>query len=194
MFVAIGQIHKDNGDDQRPRHVGHYWPDYDPELARADPKPSTFVEYIFAGMGEAEKVSQSHPAVEKIAKGILRLAAMAEGGRIVHDRRYCHRYFLQLLEGDAKARKDYDKVLDRFAVRREAPTEEMWNDDRPRRIVREIAESIAKASLSGDEVTAFLSWPERQSVPTVSSIFYVFYFIFYLLFNTNKPNKIIFLF
>ena len=159
IATAVGQVHKDKGDDHRPRHVGHYWPDYDPEMAKTNPNPQTFMQYVVIGMGQAETTGQSYPAVEKIAQGILRLAGMAECGKTFHERRHCHRYVLQLLDGCANSRKLYGKVLDRFAVRREVPTKDMWNDDR-RRVVRKIAETIAQGSLTSPEVKAFLGWPD----------------------------------
>ncbi|MCH9034427.1 MAG: hypothetical protein IID42_07975 [Planctomycetes bacterium] len=87
-FVAVGQVHKPKGDDQKPRHVGHYWPDYDPELSKAEPKPQTFVQYVSAGQGKADEIGEAYPAVEKIAAGILRLAGMAGGAATFRGRRY----------------------------------------------------------------------------------------------------------
>lgn len=165
-FVAIGQVHTDKDDSQMPRHVRHYWHDYDPEIGNADPKPKTFVEYVFAGMAEAEKVGQSYPAVGKIAGGILRLAGMADDGRFLHDRKYRHRYLLELLKPGTKERKCYEKILDRFVVKRDPPTEEMWHDIRRPRTVREIAEVVAERTLSGDEVKKFLEWPRDSNTPT----------------------------
>jgi hypothetical protein len=170
MFVAVGQVHKGKDDRHMPRHVGHYWPGYDPELVNKDPKPQTFIEYVFAGLAEAERVGQSYPAVEKIAEGILRLAGMTASGRALHDRRYRHRYVLRLLEGRTKLRQRYCEVLDRFAVRKEPPTETMWNGDRPA-IVKKIAEAVVGTSLSGDEVQAFLAWPtgSKNSESTITA-------------------------
>jgi DNA helicase-2/ATP-dependent DNA helicase PcrA len=52
-FTAVGQIHRqpDKIEKQKfPHFIGHYWPDYDPELTRSDPRPKTFVEYVSVGM------------------------------------------------------------------------------------------------------------------------------------------------
>ena len=42
----------------------------------------------------------------------------------------------------------------------------MWNDDR-RRIVREIAESLARITLAGPEVEDFLAWPHEPDAPVL---------------------------
>jgi hypothetical protein len=76
-FRAVGQIHKDNGEDHKPRHVGHYWPDYDPELTIRDPRPQTFVQYVFSGVEKAAIIGETYMSVSKVAEGILRLARMA---------------------------------------------------------------------------------------------------------------------
>lgn len=51
-FTAVGMIHRTSEKEEAhkfPRHVGHYWHNYDPVLTRQDPKPQTFVQYVFAG-------------------------------------------------------------------------------------------------------------------------------------------------
>ncbi len=172
-FTAVGQVHKppDKEEDHKfPHHVGHYWPDYDPELSTRESKPATFVQYVLAGMRDAELIGEAFPVVEKIAEGILRLAGMAEDGRLFRRHMYRHRYVLQLLEDDALMRDCYGDVVDRFSVRRESPTKEMWNDNR-RNVVRKIACTIAGASLAGSEVDDFLAWndsPNALAPPSAS--------------------------
>jgi hypothetical protein len=169
VFTAVGQVHKDSGDDHKPRHVGHYWPEYDPELSTKDPKPQTFAQYVLAGMAKAKMAGEAFPAAEKIADGILRLAGMANGDQTIQSRQRRHRQVVELLKGHTRASDLYAKVVDRFAVRREAPTKEIWNDSR-RNIVRQIAETMANGSLSGPEVEAFLAWPDDSTPPTSTSV------------------------
>ena len=102
VFTAVGHIHRTPEDEARekfPQCVGHYWPDYDPELTSRDPKPRTFTQYVFAGMGRAEIAGEAHLCVEKIAEGILRLAGMIAGRRALAQRRNCHRYRDKTSEG-----------------------------------------------------------------------------------------------
>ena len=172
-FWAVAQVHRpkeDGKEHKAPHYIGHYWPDYDSELSKQDPKPDSFVQYVLSGMAKAKISGEASPAVEKIAEGILRLADMAKGGITLYQRRHSHRYVLQLLEGHAEARKFYDAILDRFVVKRDPPTKEMWNDthaDR-RRIVRKIAESVAKSSLNGPEIEEFLAWPDEPNAPALA--------------------------
>jgi DNA helicase II / ATP-dependent DNA helicase PcrA len=167
--TAVGQVHKDKGDDHNPRHIGRYWPEYDPELVSRDPKPQTFVKYVLAGIAKTERVREVFVATEMIAEGILRLVRMSDGGIILRQRKHCHRYVLQLLEGCVEARRRYGEVLDRYAVRRESPTKETW-DDRRRGIVRMIAESAGKGSLANPDAEAFLAWPLEPDIPVLSGV------------------------
>lgn len=168
-FWAVGQVHRSADKEEVhkfPQHVGHYWPDYNPEMSKQDPKPETFVQYVLAGMTKAEMTREASPVAEKVAEGILRLAGMAEGGKSLHQRKHKHRYVLQLLEDNAKALNRYGQVLDRYAVKRETPTKDNW-DDRRRKIVQAIAESVAKTLLAGPEVESFLAWPDEPDVPAM---------------------------
>ncbi len=163
-FTAVGQVHRapEKEEDRKfPHHVGHYWADYDPELSKADPKPRTFVQYILAGMQRAEMIKEAFPAVEMTAKGVLRLAGMAEDGVQFRRSTHCHRYVLQLLEQNPEVRDRYGDVVARFTVTREAPTKEMWNDQQ-RGIVRKIAEAVAGSALSSAEAEAFLTWEDAH--------------------------------
>jgi hypothetical protein len=171
VFAAVGQVHKRGGDDHKPRHVGHYWPEYDPELSRQDPNPETFIQYVFAGMARATMTGEAFPAAEKIADGILRLASMSNPDQKIHPRQRRHRQVVELLKGDARSSELYGKVVDRFVVRREAPTKEWWDDSR-RGVVRQIAEAIGKGSLSNPEAQVFLAWPDSPTPhrsPSVSA-------------------------
>lgn len=159
-FVAVGQVHKVKGDHQRPRHVGHYWPDYDPELSKAEPRPQTFMQYVFAGQGKADKIGEAYPAVEKIAEGILRLAGMAEENTALRRRRHSHRYVLQCLEKTPDVQASYKTLMSRLALRRKALRQKTW-DNRCCALLRQIAETMADAPLSGEEADAFLNWEDE---------------------------------
>jgi superfamily I DNA/RNA helicase len=168
-FVVVGQVHKLKGDDRKPRHVGHYWSDYDPELSKAEPKPQTLVQYVFAGLGKAEAIGEAYPAVEKIAEGILRLAGMAEGGTTLPPRRHRHRYVLQRLEKSPDIQVCYKTLISRLALRRKGLRQETW-DNRCCGLLRQIAETLADAPLSGAEADPFLKWKdEPDALPPPST-------------------------
>lgn len=159
VFTAVGQVHNDTGDKNCPRHVGHYWPDYDPELTKANPQPQTFVQYLRAGQEQAETIGETYPVVEKIAQGILRLAGMAEGGRDIRVRKQSHRYVLDLLEEKKEARKLYQLLLSQISIKRKLLTKKKW-DVCWSKVVRKISEEIAESPLNDSAANSFLSWPD----------------------------------
>ncbi|MDH5669644.1 MAG: UvrD-helicase domain-containing protein [Nitrospira sp.] len=162
IFKAVGLVYKDKGNDNIPHHVGHYWSDYAPELTRPDPKPRTFLGYVFVGLGRAKSAGEFFPFVEKIAEGILRLASTADGVTIDRHRRYLHRYVLDLLLESDAMRNRYQDLIDKFVAMKETPQREMW-DGEWREAVREIAVAIAKTPLNSQDAEDFLAWDEKPA-------------------------------
>lgn len=161
-FTAVGQVHRPPNKEERdkfPQHVGQYWPKYDPELSSREPKPQTFVQYVFAGLGKSQTTGETYFAVEKIAEGILRLAGMIEGGSTHPHRRHSHRYVLKLLEEWGGVRESYENLIAKFVVERDIPTKETWSGHW-RDIVRGIANTIAGASQYNSEASGFLEWKD----------------------------------
>jgi len=49
-FTAVGQIHNPPDEEREhkfPHHIGHYWRNYDPQHAKSDLQPQSFVKYAF---------------------------------------------------------------------------------------------------------------------------------------------------
>lgn len=159
-FTAVGMVHRPQTEEAHkfPHHVAHYWPDYDSELTRQDPKPQTFVQCVFAGQGKAEKSGEAYPVVEKIAEGVLHLANMAQGATPLRRRKYAHRYVMSLLEDHAEEQNRYEELVAEFAVRRNVLTKSDW-DGRWRGIIRKIAETIV-GSVLPQEANDFLIWKD----------------------------------
>jgi len=163
VFTAVGQVHNNTGDNHRPRHVGHYWPDYDSELSKANPQPQTFVQYVRAGQEQAETTGGLHFGVERIAQGILRLAGMAEGGRDIRLRKRNHRYILELLEEEKATSNLYRLLIRQMIVRCKALTKRNWNECWAK-CVKKIGEKIAGVSLSSVDTEAFLEWCDTEEL------------------------------
>jgi len=159
VFTAVGMVHKRLADDHRPRHVGHYWADYDPELTNRDPKPNTFVQYLFAGIARAEAIGETHPATEKIAEATLRLAGMVDQATAWSRQLRDHRSILEVLKNQGSAQEDYEELIAVLVAKREALTKEMW-ENRWADVVRQIATVIAGIPLR-PEANQFLVWHEN---------------------------------
>jgi len=164
-FTAVGMVHRPPEEEKAhkfPHHVAHYWPDYVPELSHQDPRPPTFIQYIFAGQGKANESGESYLVVEKIAEGILRLTDMAQGTISPYRRKYRHRYVMSLLDENAETRNSYEKFVAEFAAKRNVLTKELW-EGHWREVVRQIAETLTGSTLV-EEGNDFLKWKDAVSV------------------------------
>jgi len=162
IATAVGQIHRppdEDNDHKFPHHVGHYWPDYDPELTKHDPTPQTFMQYVFAGQGKSELQHETHAMVEKIAEGFLRLSYFTTGEKSLARPKHHHRHILKLLETSPDIREKYQNLIVQFSVKQEKPTRETW-EGHWCGIVRGIAEAIAGCPLS-EEADGFLMWNDK---------------------------------
>jgi hypothetical protein len=168
-FVVVGQVHRRPkiGASKEPHHVGDYWPEYDPDLAKSDPKPGTMIQHVFVGLARAEVATATCPAVAMIAEGILRLAELAPGSESFPRRSNRHRQLLRLLEDKPTAHSSYRIMVSRIAAKRRVPTQQSW-DRRWSATIRSIAEAVAGVALLGEEVKAFLGWHEPQAPSSFS--------------------------
>lgn len=164
--TTVGQIHRpptEDDDHKFPHHVGHYWPDYDPELSKRDPTPRTFMQYIFTGQSKSELQHETHAMVEKVAEGLLRLSHFTVGGRALARRKHHHRHILELLENSPNILEQYQDLVVQFTLKQESLTKETWVGYWLG-IVRSIAEAIAESPLS-EEADAFLMWNDKAVTP-----------------------------
>lgn len=157
IFTAVGAVHRPNGDNNPPRHVGHYWPAYDHAISRSDPQPQTFIQYVTGGRRLAEMTGETHAVVEKIAEAVIRLARLIDPGFAPGTRKRKHRHVLELMEGRPEAKAAYLDLVRALAVDRRALTEAAWNADwRPQ--VERIARDITGVGANEQAVADFLAW------------------------------------
>lgn len=162
-FTAVGAVHRPGADDKLPRHIGHYWPEYDYDIGRADPQPQTFVQYVSAGHRLSQGSGETHTVVEKIAEAVIRLAQIADPAFSARRSRRKHRYILELLDGKDAAKTAYINMVRTLAVDRVTLTENAWNDSwRPK--VTQMVQGMTGAAVDGEDVLAFLAWRDAQLV------------------------------
>jgi hypothetical protein len=166
--TAVGQVHRPPGEDSNhkfPHHIGHYWPDYDPELSKHDPVPSTFMQYVFSGKGKSEAQHDTNAMVEKIAEGVHRLSDFTTAEKSLARSKHRHRYILKLLEAFPDIREEYQNLIVQFTLKT-LPTTEAWQSHWCG-IVRSIAEVITRSPLP-EEADDFLMWNDNLVSPIAS--------------------------
>jgi DNA helicase-2/ATP-dependent DNA helicase PcrA len=156
MFTAVGARHTPAEGKQVPRYVAHYWSEYDHELTALEPRPKTFLQYLAAGRALARTSGEAHHVVEKIADGVLRLAAILNRNAEFSLRKRRHRYVRELLACQPDVDRNYVEIVSVLAVgpRDAIPSEwsEVWA---PR--VKAVADALSGTTGNSDEAALFLS-------------------------------------
>lgn len=161
-YVAVGAVHRPNGDDHLPRHVAHYWPDYDSELTPAEPKPKTFYQYVMAGQKLSTQSGEAYQSVEKIAEGISHLLQSSFPNLALGMRQRKHRYLLDLLANNQTAKTQYLDLVTAFAVERDIPDAATW-DTKWRIALENVAKQIGGGPIPSDVSSGFCVWPSPAS-------------------------------
>lgn len=162
-FTAVGAVHRADADDKLPRSIRHYWPEYDPEISGAEPRPNTLLQYFAAGRRLAELSGETNDLVEKLAEGVLRLARLMSPETVIGKRRRNHRYVMELLEGNADALETYLFLIRTFAVSRIFPAQDRWEADY-RKLFEEVARSLSASDATNAAANEFLAWSEIGNV------------------------------
>jgi hypothetical protein len=156
-FTAVGHRHSPDKDENPPRYVAHYWPEYDHELTAAEPRPKTFLQYLEAGWALARASGEVHHVVEKIADGVLRLATILNPNKEFVLRKRRHRYVRELLATHTETDRNYLEIVSTLAASAGAVPLDWSNTWAPRIEVVARVLSTTTAAATPDEATAFLS-------------------------------------
>jgi len=155
-FTAVGATHRPGVNDKVPRYVAHYWPEYDHELTALEPRPKTFLQYVAVGRALARSSGEAHHVVEKVADGVLRLAAILNPNAEFSPRKRRHRYVRELLAGQPDMDRNYVEIVSALAV---GPGDAIpcdWSKAWVPR-VKAVADALSGTTSDSDEAAAFLS-------------------------------------
>ncbi len=157
-FTAVCGVHRAEKDDHLPRFMGHYAPDYDPDLSGQQPKPNSLAQFLARARLELAGSRNTHPVANFCAESILHLVRLAGVEQPFSLRKSPNRYLLERLQDD-EARKRYLNLLDCLIISRCEPSQEAWTVQiAPATLA--IAETIAGHEISGQHASDFLAWGE----------------------------------
>lgn len=114
--TAVGAVHQDPsgispGHAHFPKSVPHYWSGYTAEICRKEPHPNALVQYVRAAQAVVREGRDLSPGVERIASGLIRLAArVGDAGQIKRKAR-THLAIIEALESDATALAAYRRLV-----------------------------------------------------------------------------------
>ncbi|MEI9988157.1 MAG: hypothetical protein WDN69_36665 [Aliidongia sp.] len=157
-FTAIAGVHRAEKDDHLPRFMGHYAPDYDPEVAGRQPRPASLAQYLTrAALGLAGS-RNTHPVANYCAEGILQFIRLAGKEVPLALRKSANRYLLELLS-DERARQQYLTLLDRLiSCRCELSPNEWALHIAPAALA--IGEAVVGRPVEDQKALEFLGWAE----------------------------------
>ena len=158
-FTAVGAVHRTHRGENLPYSIRHYWPEYDPEISGAEPKPNTLLQYLAAGRRLAELSGATSDLVEKLAQGLLRLARLMSPAIAIGTRKRNHRYVMELLQGNTGALETYLSLVRIFAVSRLVPVQDRW-DAEYKQLFEELGHVLSAAAVTPAAANEFLAWSE----------------------------------
>ena len=161
-FTAVGSVHRPGANDNVPRFVGHYWPEYDYELSYAEPRPNTFYQYAASGWASTNNCGGVHTVVERIAEATLRVYQMVNPAQKAGNRKRSHRFILERLAGEEELKARYLALILRFIDdEREIDTAEWQETWLP--LIIQLAEVLGGIDIDFNRVRDFLTWPAEPA-------------------------------
>jgi DNA helicase-2/ATP-dependent DNA helicase PcrA len=159
VFTAVAAVHTPKQSQNLPHYLGHYAPNYDPEVARKTAAPSSFINYVRSGQRDLLLGENVYPLVSRAASGILRLAQIMNPSLPLMHRKSIHRQILEQLADDLEISRVYVAFVDDLIRCRGELTQRDWNAG-TRESVKRVAETIARTSPKSEEFTKFLEWTD----------------------------------
>lgn len=158
-FTAVAAVHAKDEPNKIPRSVRHYWPEYDPDIARSDPQPKSMIQFLRAAHRMLSTTGETAEAVEVFAKGLLTLARLVKPDAVSTVRKYKNRYVIELLGEDETRIRHYQDLVSKLVINRAEPTQVAWEEE----IVATLADlAMAMSEADGETEAAneFLEWIE----------------------------------
>ncbi|QIE30058.1 UvrD-helicase domain-containing protein [Caballeronia sp. SBC2] len=157
-FTAVAGVHKADRNDHLPRFMGHYAPDYAPEIAGREPKPVSMMQCLARARLELAGTRNIHPIANRCAEGILFFLRLAGKEVPFALGKSANRFMLELLS-DEKARQQYLALLGRLIESRCQFSRDEWKFHiRP--AVEAIGESVVGQPIKEQKALEFLGWAE----------------------------------
>lgn len=163
--AAVGAVHQDAseigaGHAHFPKTVPHYWSGYSAEIARREPHPRTFIQYVRVAQAIVRDGRDLSPGVEKIASGLVRLARRAGSAELLGRRAPKHRALIEALATNVEATAAYRRLLRAFLIDWETQTRASWGQWQAD--ILTVAAGLSGSGATPDTGDSFLVWDEHD--------------------------------
>lgn len=167
-FTAIAGVHRADKTDHLPRFMGHYAPDYDPDIVGQQPKPNSFAQHLSRARLELASSRNTSCVVNCCAEGILHLAREAGMEVAPLYRKSANRYLLECLP-DEKSRKQYTDLVDLLISSRCELSQEIWTIHIMPAVLA-ISQALAGCKTRGSKATDFLKWSAESTSKNTTTV------------------------
>jgi superfamily I DNA/RNA helicase len=158
-FTAVAAVHATDEANNIPRSVRHYWPEYDPDIARSDPQPKSMIQFVRAAHRLSSTTGEAAEAVEAFAKGLLKLARLMNPDAAIGVRKFKHRYAIELLGEDETRIRQYQDLISKLVIDRAEPTQAAWEEEIVGTLT-DLAIAMSEAAEATQAANEFLEWIE----------------------------------
>lgn len=163
VFTAIAGVHELKNVDRIPHAMGHYVPAYDPNNARKETVPGSFMQYLSRAQFVSAGSSNTDNIVNAIASALLTASDMAGAAYGRQSRKCPHRQVIELL-AETEASESYLALVDFILLRRGTLTPDNWHSAALPLAVDCVKQLSDTEILTGD-VESFLAW-QQNDIPT----------------------------
>jgi hypothetical protein len=160
--TAVGAVHQDApeappGHAHHPKSVPHYWSGYTADLARKEPHPRSFVQYIRAAQAHVRDSGELVLGVEKIASGLIRLAGLIGDADHLKRKPRSHRAVVEVLSSEPTLLAVYRNLITTFLIDWSQLTNDTWAAMRDP--IGTVAGALCEGAIKIDVAASFVGWP-----------------------------------
>ena len=158
-FAAVAAIHTTEDTDHVPRSVRHYWPEYDPDIARSDPQPKRMIQFLRSAHKLSVATGEATEAVETFSKGLLKVARLMNTDANISIRRFNYRYVIELLGENETQIRQFQELVSKLIIEGFEPTQAVWEGEIVG-ILTDLATTMSEADAATEGANQFLEWIE----------------------------------
>lgn len=163
VFTAIAGVHELKDESRIPHAMGHYVPAYDPNNARKETTPGSFIQYLSRAQFVSAGGSNSDIIINAVASALLTASHIAGAVYGQLSRKSPHRRVVELL-AETEGAKTYLALIDLILLCRGKLTPVKWRSEALPLVVNCVKQLSDSEMLTAD-VESFMAWPQKD-IPT----------------------------
>lgn len=169
-FTAVAGVHRSDKNDNLPRFMGHYAPNYNPDISGQQPKPLSFIQHLNLARLELANSRNTSAIVNSCANGILHFVKEAGLDLTSAHQKRPNRLLMENLP-NTKSRKEYAALIKNLINSRCCISKKNWNEEIAPAVIT-ITQAILGRKIEEPIILDFLSWTDPlhpENAPSTSN-------------------------